>query len=86
MGSKKLLPGNSVMEVIFWNSKLIFTEKIIMFISQAQFHMVKGIINAFDDMEFCLVLNLTMGGKLAVTWPPKIATRYVSFATTLNTW
>ena len=35
--------------------------------------MVKGIINAFAHMEFCLVLNLTMGGKLAVTWPPKIA-------------
>ena len=33
----------------------------------------------------CLVLNLTMGGKPAVTWPPKIAIRYVSFATTLNT-
>ena len=37
------------------------------------------------NMEICLVLNLTMGGKLAVTWPPKIATRYVSFATPLNT-
>ena len=47
--------------------------------------MVKGIVNAFDHMKFCLVLNLTVGGKLAVTWPPKIATRYVTFATTLNT-
>ena len=37
--------------------------------------MVKGIINAFDHKEFWLVLNLTMGGKPAVTWPPKIATR-----------
>ena len=27
VGGKKLLPGNSVMEVIFWNSKLIVTEK-----------------------------------------------------------
>ena len=41
--------------------------------------MVKGIINAFDLMEFCLVLILTMGGKPAVAWPPNIAT-------TLNTW
>ena len=31
--------------------------------------MVKGIINAFDHMEFCFVLNLTMGGNLAITWP-----------------
>ena len=47
--------------------------------------MVKGIINAFEHMEFCLVINLAMCGDLAVTWPPIIATRYVSFATTLNT-
>ena len=52
--------------------------------------MVKGIINAFDHMELCLVLNLTIGGNLAVTWPPILATTcmYVSFAsffaTTLN--
>ena len=46
--------------------------------------MVKGMISAFDHMEFCLVLNLIMVGKPAVTWPPKIATRFVSFATTIN--
>ena len=46
---------------------------------------VKGIINAFDHMEFCLVINLTMGGNQAVTWPPIIATRNISFAITLNT-
>ena len=51
---------------------------------QRQFHMVKGIINAFDHMKFCLVINLTMGGNWAVTWPPIIVTRYVSFASTLN--
>ena len=28
--------------------------------------MVKGIINAFDHMEFCLVLNLTM--EIMVSW------------------
>ena len=28
--------------------------------------MVKGIINAFDHMEFCLVINLTMVGNGAV--------------------
>ena len=77
MVSKKLLPGNSVVEVIFWNSKLIFTEKILMFIRQ------NTIPN--DHMEFCLVLNLTMCGDLAVTWLPKLTTRYVSFATALNT-
>ena len=47
--------------------------------------MVKGIINAFDHMEYCLVINLTIGGNQAVTWPPIIATRNVSLATTLNT-
>ena len=47
--------------------------------------MIKGIINAFDLMEVCLVLNLTMGGKLAVTWLPKIATKCACFATALNT-
>ena len=36
-------------------------------------------------MEFCLVINVTIDGNQAVTWPPIIATRYVSFATTLNT-
>ena len=34
-------------------------------------------------MEFCLVINVTLGGNQAVTWPSIIATRYVSFATTL---
>ena len=38
--------------------------------------MVKGIINAFDHMEFCLVINLTMCGNLAVTWLPMLATRF----------
>ena len=47
--------------------------------------MVKGIINALDHMEFCLVINLAMGGNWAVIWPLMIATKYVSFATTLNT-
>ena len=48
--------------------------------------MAKGIINAFDYMEFCLVINLTIGDNWAVSWTPIIATRYVSFATTLDTW
>ena len=47
--------------------------------------MVKDIINAFDHMEICLVKNLTMDGNRAITWPPIIAARYVSYATTLNT-
>ena len=32
----------------------------------------------------CLGINLTVGGKQAVTWPPIIANRYVNFATFLN--
>ena len=47
--------------------------------------MVKGIINAFDHTELCFVINLTMGGNWAATWPPITATGYVSFATILNT-
>ena len=46
--------------------------------------MVKGIFNAFDHMGFCLVLDLTTTPtdvKWAVIWPPKFATKYVSFAT-----
>ena len=38
-----------------------------------------------DHMEFGLVIKLTMGGKRIVTWPSLIGTRYVRFATTLNT-
>ena len=41
--------------------------------------MVKGIVNAFDHMGFCLVLNLTTtctDGKWAVIWPPDFATKY----------
>ena len=48
--------------------------------------MVQGIINAFDHTEFCLFINLMMGDNQAVTWPPLIAMKYFSFATTLNTW
>ena len=51
--------------------------------------MVKGIVNAFDHMGFCLVLNLTTtctAGKWAVIWPPNFATKYVtSFATNFYT-
>ena len=43
--------------------------------------MVKGIINAFDHMEFCFVIKLTTGGNRAVSWPPVIATRYHSIRT-----
>ena len=28
--------------------------------------MVKGIINAFDHMKFCFVINLKMGGNQAL--------------------
>ena len=73
------------MEVISWKTNPIFTEINLLFKDKTQFYMVKGITNAFDHMEFCLVINLTMGGNQAVTRPPIIATRYISFVTTLNT-
>ena len=43
--------------------------------------MVKGIINAFDHMEFCLDIDLTMDDNQVVTRPPMFATRCVSVAT-----
>ena len=49
--------------------------------------MVKGIVNAFDHMGFCLVLNLTItctDGKWAVIWPQNFATKYVSLLPTLT--
>ena len=44
--------------------------------------MVKGIINAFDHMELCFVINLTKDGNWAIPRPPMFATGYVSFAST----
>ena len=46
--------------------------------------MAKGIVNAFDHMGLCLVLNLTTtctDGKWAVIWTPNFATKYIGFAT-----
>ena len=42
--------------------------------------MVKGIINAFDHMEFGLVIDLTMVDNQVVVRPLIFATRCVSFA------
>ena len=43
--------------------------------------MVKGIINAFDHMEF---IDLTKNDNWAITRPPIFAAGYVSFATTFS--
>ena len=47
--------------------------------------MVKGIINAFDHMEFCLFIDLTVKDNQVVIRPPMFATGCVSFATALYT-
>ena len=50
--------------------------------------MDKGIVNAIDRMEFCLVLHLTntsVYAKRAVKWQNNFATRYVRFATNFYT-
>ena len=60
---------------------MFFTEIVVQLNDKRQFHMVKGIINAFDHMEFCLVINLTM----ASNWANSVLVRYVSFATTFYT-
>ena len=69
------------MEVISWQNMTIFTEIILLLISQTQFHIVKGIINAFDHMELCFVINLTKDGNWAITRSPIFATVCVTFAT-----
>ena len=43
--------------------------------------MVRDIVNSFDYMGLCSVLNLTTActdGKWAVIWPPNFTTKYVS--------
>ena len=57
--SKKLLPGNSVLKVISWKNKPIFTEITLLLINKTHFQM----IDVFDYMEFCLIIDLTMSGK-----------------------
>ena len=80
MGSKKLLPGNSVMKVISWRNKPIFTEIMILRIRQNTF------LYAFDHMEFCFVIELTMDGNQVVIRPPMVDTRCgVSVATAFYT-
>ena len=67
VGSKKLLPRNSITTVISWKNKLTFSEIILLFIRQ------NTIPYGQRHMEFCLVINLTMGGS-GFTLLPIIAT------------
>ena len=65
MGNKKLVPGNSVMKVISSQNKPIFIEIILLFIRQntiASLSMPLR-LNAVVHMEFCLVINVEMGGN-----------------------
>ena len=71
------------MEVISWKNLPSFSEIILVLIRQKQFHMVKGIINAFDHMELCFVINLAKGGNWVIKQPPIFATWSVRSATTL---
>ena len=43
--------------------------------------MVKDIINAFNHMELCFVINLTKDGNWAITLSLIFSAGYVSFAT-----
>ena len=66
------------MKVISWKNEPIFTKIILLLTRQkTQFRIVKGIINASDHMELCLVINLTIGGKGAISWLPIFATGYI---------
>ena len=51
------------MKVISCKSKLFFTEIIMYLYDKTQFPMVKGIINAFDQMDVRFVINLTMANN-----------------------
>ena len=57
-GHKSDIGGNWA---VLWPS--IFATRYFSFAATfytRQFHMVKGIINAFDHLELCLVINLTL--------------------------
>ena len=54
-------------DLLEWKSKLFLTEIIILLMRQNTIPYGQGIINAFDHMELCLVINLTR--------PPVLATR-----------
>ena len=51
------------MKVISWKNMPIFTEIILLLIRQTQCHMVKGIINAIDHMEFWVATGLFHGHR-----------------------
>ena len=53
------------MKVISWKSKLFFTEISVLLTvyDKKQFPMVKGIINAFDHIEFYFLINLPMASN-----------------------
>ena len=63
----------------------IFSEIILLLIRQNTIPYGQRHINAFDHMEFCLVISLTKGGNWANPLPPIFATGYVNFATSLYT-
>ena len=58
------------MEVISWKNLPIFTEIILLVRQNTLSYGQKGIINAFDHMELCFVINLTKDGNWAITRPP----------------
>ena len=72
------------MEVISWKNMPIFTEIFPLLIRQNTIPYGQ-IINAFDHMELCLVINQIKGGKWAISRTPIFATGNVSFATTFYT-
>ena len=52
------------MEIVSWKNVPSFTE-IVLLIRQNT-NSIWSIINAFDHMELCLVINLTKGDKKAI--------------------
>ena len=85
MGSKKLLPRNFLVELNFLEEPVDFHLTAAFCLqNQTKFQKVKGIINAFDHLQFCMVLNLTateLNGKRTVFWRPPFASRARLFKT-----
>ena len=50
------------MESISWKNMSICAE-IFLLLIKTKHYTVKGIINAFDHMELCLLINVTKGGN-----------------------
>ena len=62
VGSKKLLPGNSVKKVISWKTCQFSLNNSSVYKTKHNSTWSKTLSMPFDHLALCLVINLTMGG------------------------